>query len=227
MSETILTNVALEDRKRGKMRETLSFALMSTFCLGLFVLRAYRTDGLHFAFLIWNLFLAFIPWMISSAMLLWKGLRKTKVIAIPLLLIWVLFFPNAPYILTDLFHLSNRSSMPMWFDLILILSFAWTGLLFGFASMRDIAVLCAGRLQKWTINSLIAGFLFLSSFGIYIGRYLRWNSWDIVSRPQELMGDLLAILTQPMAHQKAWGMTLLLGTMLNVIYWTIRPGGKQ
>ena len=223
MSKAILTTHTLDERKSVKKREALSFTVMGLFCLSLLAFRVYSSGTYYFAFLLWNLFLAFVPWMISTTLLLWTGLRQVKILSIPLILIWVLFFPNAPYIITDLFHLTRRGSMPIWFDLILILSFAWSGLLLGFSSMRDVAVLCAERLRGWVINLLIVGFLYLSSFGIYIGRYLRWNSWDIVSRPDAIFYDLLDIIIHPMAHQKAWGMTLLLGTMLNLIYWTIRP----
>ena len=223
MSKTILTRSILDDHKSAKKKEAISFVVMGLFCVGLFALRVYTSGTYFFAFLLWNLFLAAIPWMISTTLLLWPRLRKTKVLSVPLILIWVLFFPNAPYIVTDLFHLTMRGSMPIWFDLVLILSFAWVGLLFGFSSMRDVASMCAERMRNWVINLLIVGFLFLSSFGIYIGRYLRWNSWDIISRPEALLSDLVDIATQPMSHLRAWGMTLLLGTLLNVIYWTITP----
>lgn len=206
-----------------KRKEFFSLAVLSTFCVVVFGLRVYISGSLFFMFLIWNLFLAFIPWAISSILLLSPRLRNLKVLSIGLMLCWVAFFPNAPYILTDLVHLKHNLSMPLWFDLILILTFAWTGLLFGFASLRDVALICRQKLSVTLVNIMISGFLFLASFGIYIGRYLRWNSWDIVSKPAELIADLTDIILHPFVHPKAWGMTLLLGVMLNIIYWTFRP----
>lgn len=207
----------------AKRKEFYSLTVLSILCLAIYCLRVYLSGSLFFMFLIWNLFLAFIPWAISTVLVISPRLRRIKVISFGLMISWVAFFPNAPYILTDLVHLRHNLSMPLWFDMIMILTFAWTGLLFGFASLRDVALLCRQKLNVTVVNLLISGFLFLASFGIYIGRYLRWNSWDIVSRPGELMADLMDIILNPSVHPKAWGMTLLLGVMLNIIYWTFRP----
>lgn len=223
MLKTISIKNNLSKLQFAKLKELYSFAILSFFCLGLFALRVYLSGSFFFMFLIWNLFLAFIPWAISSVLLLSDRVKKLKIAAISFLFFWVLFFPNAPYIITDLFHLQYRRDMPIWFDLVLILTFAWTGLLFGFSSMRDIESLCKQKMSRKFVNVLIAGFLFLSSFGIYIGRYLRWNSWDIISRPSVLMTDIWDIIIHPAGHPKAWGMTLLMGFMLNVIFWTFRP----
>ncbi len=223
MLKTIFIKNDLTRLHSSKLKEAYSLAILSFFSLALFALRVQLSGSFFFMFLIWNLFLAFIPWAISSVLILSGRVRNLKLIAVPFLLSWVLFFPNAPYILTDLFHLQHRRDMPTWFDLVLILTFAWTGLLYGFCSLRDIAFLCKKKLSSKVVNPMIAGFLFLSSFGIYIGRYLRWNSWDIISRPSVLISDIWDIIIHPVAHPKAWGMTLLMGFMLNIIYWTFRP----
>lgn len=223
MSNTTSVNSNYHQLLVNKRKEFYALSVLSVFSLIVFGLRVYLSGSLFFLFLIWNLFLAFIPWAISTVLLLSPRLRNIKVLSISLMLCWVAFFPNAPYILTDLVHLQHNLSMPFWFDLILILTFAWTGLLFGFASLRDVAMLCRQKLSMGLVNLMISGFLFLASFGIYIGRYLRWNSWDIVSRPAALLADLVDIALHPFAHPKAWGMTLLLGLMLNIIYWTFRP----
>ncbi|MGB3466327.1 MAG: DUF1361 domain-containing protein, partial [Cyclobacteriaceae bacterium] len=86
-----------------------------------------------------------------------------------------------------------------------------------------VAVIMRSKLSVTQVKILIGGFLFVTAFGIYIGRYLRWNSWDIVSKPLVLFGDVTDILLSPTAHPKAWGMTLLMGAMLNIVYWTCKP----
>jgi uncharacterized membrane protein len=132
--------------------------------------------------------------------------------------IWLCFFPNAPYILTDLFHLRPRTGVPYWYDLALILFFAWNGLMLGFASMMDIQAVFTSRFHTavgWIIS---IGSLLLAGFGIYLGRYLRWNSWDVVSAPTELLNDIAARILNPLAHPHAYGVTILFSTFLLLGY---------
>ena len=134
----------------------------------------------------------------------------------------MLFFPNAPYILTDLFHLKSRTSSPIWFDLVLILSFAWTGLLFGFISLSHIERMIGNFCKPLLKNSIVMGLLFLSSFGIYLGRFLRWNSWHIVNKPTGLFNDIADRILAPTAHPRTWGVTIFFGILLNMIYFSIK-----
>jgi uncharacterized membrane protein len=183
----------------------------------------------------WNLFLAFIPWALTSLAIIKPALQKSKARIALLLIVWLLFFPNAPYILTDLFYLRLRFTMPIWYDLLLILSFAWTGLLFGFLSLWDIEKILHNFIGRGTpasgsgrrprpffITLLSTVFLFIGSFGIYIGRYLRWNSWDILTDPLELMYDISDRVANPFKHPGTWGMTLFMGLFLNMLYWSFR-----
>jgi uncharacterized membrane protein len=104
-------------RKTRRLHITILLFLFSIFCFHLFVFRVIYTGSLEFRFLNWNLFLAFIPWFLSSVIIL-KDLQSNKLLLTFLILVWVLFFPNSPYILTDLFHLGTSSRAPVWFDLI-------------------------------------------------------------------------------------------------------------
>ena len=139
-----------------------------------------------------------------------------------LLAVWLLFFPNAPYMLTDLFHLKDRMNFPEWFDLIIILSFAWTGLAYGFISLIDIGDHLAKYMKRSTLSILTAGLLFMTSFGIYLGRFQRWNSWDILNRPLSLFAQIADRFINPLSHPRTWGMTILMGILLNMMYWTVR-----
>lgn len=204
----------------GRLKITILLIAMTLFCIAISVTRSLITDTKVFLFLNWNLFLALIPFTISSLMLVYNLNRKLPVIL--LIITWILFFPNSPYILTDLFHLRLNGSAPIWFDLVLILSFAWTGLVYGLISLMDIEKHLAAYLNKKLVNSLIISFLFLASFGIYLGRYLRWNSWDIISTPLGLTGNILDRFLNPLSHPRTWGMTLLMGLLLNMIYFSIK-----
>lgn len=136
------------------------------------------------------------------------------------LCVWVLFFPNAPYILTDLFHLRYRTTMPIWYDLIMILAFAWTGLLFGFLSLRDIESFFTERVGGMITKIGVFLMLFLCGFGIYLGRFLRWNSWDVINEPMKLLFDISDRFTNPFLHPRTWGVTLMMGLFLNIVYFS-------
>jgi uncharacterized membrane protein len=205
-----------------RLRETLFMGFLSIACFSFSIFRLIYSDTRLFLFLNWNLFLAFIPWLFSSILVIYPGIRKSKAALTILLLSWLLFFPNAPYILTDLFHLRLESTMPVWFDLVLILSFAWTGLMFGFMSLWDIEFILESKVNRKLLPVVSSVLLFLGSFGIYLGRYLRWNSWDILQEPFKLFYDIGDNLINPFHHPRTWGMTLFMFVFLSMIYWSFR-----
>jgi uncharacterized membrane protein len=112
--------------------------------------------------------------------------------------LWLIFFPNAPYILTDLLHLAHpRPDVPLWFDVLLLLWFAWTGLSLGMVSlvmMQDIVRREFGRLTGWVFVGSVG---LLGALGIYIGRFLRWNSWDLIFAPRQRFTEFLYYATHP------------------------------
>ena len=207
-------------KERNRFNETLFMGTISLLCFSFSIFRFIYTDTKVFLFLNWNLFLAFVPWAVTSITILKPNIQSYKITIIILLAVWLLFFPNAPYILTDLFHLRLKSSMPKWFDLILILSFAWTGLVFGFLSLWDIEKILTKSLSQIWISIISISLLFVGSFGIYLGRYLRWNSWDIIGEPFNLLYDITDRLINPFDHPRTWGVTIFMGIFLNMIYWT-------
>ncbi len=210
-------------RASGKLREGAILVALTAFSVGLCLFRYWSSGQFIFFFFIWNLFLAGVPWVISSGLLLFPGLRRRAVPFWLLLGFWLLFFPNAPYILTDLLHLRERPSAPMWYDLLLILSFAWTGLVLGFYSLRDVESLLLARFRRVWIALGSGAIWFLGAFGVYLGRFSRWNSWDMLQHPGAIVEQVLAALADPQAHPRTWGFTVLLGILLNLAYWSFRP----
>lgn len=209
-------------KEHNRLHETLFMGAMTLCCFGFFVFRVFYSRTLAFLFLNWNLFLAIIPWLLSSLATIRPSIQKSKIMVVLLWGVWLLFFPNAPYILTDLFHLKLQFTMPVWFDLVLILSFAWAGLMFGFLSLWDIERILCKSINEKAVRCLSVALLFVSGFGIYIGRYLRWNSWDIITEPFRLLDDIGDRITNPLGHARTWGMTLFMGLFLNFIYWSFR-----
>ncbi|HEY0678555.1 MAG TPA: DUF1361 domain-containing protein, partial [Chitinophagaceae bacterium] len=140
------------------------------------IARIMYTGELTFIFLVWNLFLAYVPYFISSWLQVrpdWIEVRWKFAAAF---LCWLLFIPNSFYIITDLFHLRSYYSMPMWFDLALILSFAWNGLLLGILSVRQMEKIVHVRFGYSNELFFIYPIMWMNAFGVYIGRYLRFNT---------------------------------------------------
>jgi len=165
-------------------------------------------------FLIWNLFLAGIPYTISQLTKRSTWLKNSTVLLITTLSIWLLFLPNSPYIITDLIHLNHINSNLIWFDALLIFIFAANGLLLAILSMVDVYTVLK---EKWsnTIASLsIVITSLLSGFGIYLGRYLRWNSWELFTHPNTLFQDIITSLQ----NTKAIGITLSMACLLLLLF---------
>jgi len=210
-------------KKTNRFYETLSLGLLTFLCFSFSVFRLYFSEDPEvIPRLNWNLFLAFIPWFLTSFLMINSKYKKNKIVIGTLLFFWLLFFPNAPYILTDLIHLEGKQSVQLWFDLILILSFAWTGLLFGILSLMDIEKLLNQVMSKKRVNFIIVILLFIGSFGVYLGRFLRWNSWDIISNPFGLISDIGHRIINPFEFAKTWGMTIFMGLFLNMVYWSLK-----
>ena len=151
---------------RSYHQKQLALHLLCLLSLGLLIFRISITGQLNFIFLVWNLFLAYIPFGISTLM----ELKKRDIdhwqfwVIAP---IWLLFFPNAFYILTDLFHLHKIAGMPEWFDLLLILTFAISGLLLGLFSLRSMHKIVEKLHSKWVGITYVISSIILGSFGVY------------------------------------------------------------
>jgi len=214
----IVSNHQLHERRH--LYTALFISLL--FTISMVVLRVFQTNSPVFVFLIWNLILAAIPFLISNSLKFSINNTFTKWMLIPLLTLWLLFFPNAPYIITDLFHLKSRAPIPMWYDTILLFSAAWNGMLLAFISLYDIENIVK-QLFKATVSRLfVVAALVLSSLGIYIGRYLRWNSWDIIMQPQALIIDVMELLINPAINFGVLKMILLFTAFLLTGYLIFR-----
>ena len=167
---------------------------------GLQGVRAERTGAPVFAFLSWNLFLAWIPYGLALAVVGLDRVRAPGWLLVLPGLVWLLFLPNAPYILTDFIHLGAIPGAPLWFDALLIGAFAGTGLLLGLASLYLVHHVVAARLGSAAGWVLAIGALALSSVGIYLGRFPRFNSWDVLADPGRLVDVVLFRLGDPFGN---------------------------
>jgi uncharacterized membrane protein len=190
-------------------------SLCTAVAFSFLIARGYISGTRGYVFLVKNLFLAWVPYFLSVAAT--HATRRRSVAA--LWLAWLAMFPNAPYIFTDLIHWRGRTSpMPWWFDLGTVLMFALAGFFCGVASLRIMHEQVArevGRVAGWTFVTIVSA---LSGFGIYLGRFERWNSWDVLTRPKFIASHLLYGLANPFAHGRTLGVTMMFGAMVLVTY---------
>ena len=184
------------------------------FCLVLILLRVKFTQSITYMFLIWNLFLAGVPYAISQLIKSNNWLKSTTIPLIGALFIWLLFLPNAPYIITDLIHLNHIHSNLIWFDALLIFLFAANGLLLAILSMVDVYTVLREKWRNIVASLSIILISLLSGFGIYLGRYLRWNSWELFTQPNILFQDIITSLQ----NTKALGATLSMACLLLLLF---------
>lgn len=214
----------------------LVLGLSSGLSVAIYLARVWYTESLVFFFLNWNLLLAWIPFGVAAVM---QELARRRVLSAPLLLllfgVWLLFFPNAPYIISDLMHLAPRQGVPLWYDAMLLFAYAWNGLLVGFASLWLVQAVVTARFGAW-VGWVVALFSLLAAgFGVYLGRFQRWNSWDVLVDPIGLAREIIFGLTHPWAYPKAIVVTLLFASFLVIAYSTmhllaatrIQPGSRE
>lgn len=168
-------------------------------CVWIWSFRSDYSGSFRYGFLIWNLFLAWIPFIISYFTYTLTLKRRWLYIFVPIAaFLWLIFFPNAPYILTDFQHLARfTGELPVWYDVMMLIWFSFTGVLLGMVSlflMQEIVRREFGRWSGWGFVALVTA---LSSAGVYVGRFLRWNSWDIFRNPGGMMQYTLESAQDP------------------------------
>jgi uncharacterized membrane protein len=197
--------------------------LSSALSVTLQLARIWYSDTIHYIFLNWNLLLAWAPLVL--AFLLWQLERRRgrrRLLMMTLVFIgWLLFLPNSPYIVSDFVHLTPRDNVPLWYDMVMLFSYAWNGLILGFVSLWIVQQMAArwfGQLAGWVLVTLT---LTAAGFGIYLGRFGRWNSWDVLVDPFGLLRQVLGYALNPLDHPRTVGVTLLFAGFLTVAYLTL------
>lgn len=192
---------------------------MTLASLGLFMFGASANHSSEFSYLIWNLFLAWIPLCLS----LWlnKILQRKVWSSWEALLasaLWIGFLPNSFYMVTDFIHIQEVPRVDLLYDVVMFSSFIFTGLLLGFISLYIIHQSLMQRLRRRTAHAVVGGILFVCSFAIYLGRDLRWNTWDILVNPGGILIDVSERFLHPLTYSPAYTTTIIFFVLLGTVY---------
>jgi len=203
-----------------------SFVQSSALAILLLAARIGWTREPGYAFLVWNLFLAWVPLVCAVALRAAHVRRVRSVALLPVFALWLAFLPNAPYLVTDFVHLRYRDGAPLWFDAVMLASYAWSGVGLGVASLRICSEVVRERRGPWTAAIFVGASGLFTGFGIYLGRFVRLNTWDLLTRPLTVMTQALSPLIHPFTHPRAWVVTLTFALFFLAAYGIGRPSSR-
>jgi uncharacterized membrane protein len=203
-------------------RLLVSLGLVTAVPLVLLAGRIMTSNSSRYGFMAWNLFLAVVPlllaWLLVQRVRQYGWLRWQQVV---LTIVWIGFLPNSFYMITDLIHLRANYEADLLFDVGLLVSFIVSGLIFGYMSVYMVQAELAKRLRERYVYGLMVPLFLAVSFAICLGRYTRWNTWDIILQPAGLLFDVSDRLLHPGVHGQTYVTTLTLFIVLISTYWVI------
>lgn len=212
-------------------RIAVSLAGLSAISLGLFGVGAIENHSGHFGYLVWNLFLAWLP--LFLAILLRKTLRTrlwSSWLPFCLTLLWLLLLPNSFYMISDFVHIQDVVRHNLLYDVVMFTSFIITAALAGYSSLYLIHLQLKKRLGLRTSSAMVGVILFLCGFAIYLGRDLRWNSWDVLVNPAGILFDVSDHFIHPLQHMAMFSTTLSFFVLLSSMYmvgWQLGKATSQ
>ncbi|HSX05938.1 MAG TPA: DUF1361 domain-containing protein [Candidatus Saccharimonadales bacterium] len=185
----------------------------------LFVVGALTNHSLQFNYLVQNLFLAWLPLVFAGLLLRSLPVQRwSDWWPLSLTLLWLIFLPNSFYMVSDFVHIQDVPRHNLLYDVVMFTSFIFTAALVGFCSLYLVHTELRKRLSLRSSSLLIAAVLLLCSFAIYLGRDLRWNSWDVLVNPAGILFDVSDHLLHPLQHFAMFSMTLSFFVLLGSLY---------
>lgn len=191
--------------------------------VALYLARVAAADTYRYWFLIWNLFLAWLPLAFAALLIIRlrrKGWGHWQNIALSFL--WLGFLPNSFYVLSDLIHLRSTGEVSLLYDAVMFTSFVFNAFLAGYMSVFLVHMALQHRRHLRDYAHAIIGLVFLAcGFAIYLGRYMRWNSWDVLVNPAGILFDVSDNIINPLAHPQVFVTTATFFALLSVSYAVI------
>jgi uncharacterized membrane protein len=188
-------------RRSARIQFVLALGVSTLVSVGLFGYGAWRNHSLDYDYLVWNLFLAWLPLVLAvrlTSLLRLKLWSSWEALGVSLL--WLVFLPNSFYMISDFIHLQEVQRVDVLYDALMFTSFIYTGVALGFSSLYLVHLQLRRRLSAKASAGWIAGTLLICSAAVYVGRDLRWNSWDVLINPGGLLFDVSDRLQHPAAY---------------------------
>lgn len=170
-------------------------------------------------YLLWNIFLAILPFIASSLLL---SEEKKKKLTTPLFvvgtIVWLLLLPNAPYIITDLVHIGSGHASQVFYNTVLLFSCALAGIALALSSLSHMDKVFQMRYGKHTASLLLIASMLLASFGVSVGRFLRFNSWDIFTSTHNIFATIGDVFIRPQLYAHVYIVTCTFFIFLYMSY---------
>lgn len=203
----------------SRQRVVVSLAGMTAVSLVLLVIHMRRSHSTEYAYLVWNLFLAWLPLVLSAWLVRLLATRLwSQWLPLAVTLAWLMLLPNSFYMISDYVHIQDMSPDDLLFGVVVFTAFIFTAAALGFASLYTIHTELRRRLGHRLSTGLVAIILFACSFAIYLGRDLRWNSWDILLNPAGILFDVSDRIFHPLGHPGTLSTTLSFFLLLGSLY---------
>lgn len=189
------------ERRSVRSRFIIALGVSTSVSVALFGYGAWRNHGLDYDYLLWNLFLAWLPLLFAVRLVsllrrkLWSSWE-----ALGTSLLWLVFLPNSFYMISDFIHLQDVKRVDVLYDTLMFTSFIYIGVVLGFSSLYLIHLEFRQRLSAKAAAGWVALTLLVCSAAVYVGRDLRWNSWDVLTNPGGLLFDISDRLQHPSAY---------------------------
>jgi uncharacterized membrane protein len=206
---------------RRRLAALGALVLATGFCLALLIVRSRYSGSDYYRFMVWNIFLAWLPFVFALALYDRDERGRSRVQLGLFAGLWLLFLPNAPYLLTDLVHLRESPEVPLWYDAMMLSACAWTGLALAIGSLLLVHQVARRRIGEKLSWALLVPVLSLVSLGIYLGRFVRLNSWDALTRPGHVAHVIRVPLSDPLGHPRFLVVTTMFTLFLILAYLVV------
>ncbi len=194
----------------------VALGIITGFCLATLAIRNKVENDTTYNFLLWNLFLAFVPLAVAWVAYFFMA-RLGKVMIFLLAASWLLFYPNAPYMISDMIHVNNTSAMVLY-DALILFMYAMLALFYGFCSLKIMHLIFRKKVGTKAAHWVVGGTFLLSAAGIYLGRILRLNSWDLFTHPLATMKIIFNHLF-PVTKNPATYVVIFLFSIVQAMLW--------
>jgi len=205
----------------------IALVISSVVSVGLFVYGAYRNGDTIYSYMIWNLFLAWLPLVFAVRLItVLRSKRWSSWEALTWSFLWLVFLPNSFYMISDFIHIQEVPRTDILSDALMFTSFIYTGVTLGFSSLYLMHLQLKRRFTGNVASFWIAFTLFVSSIAIYVGRDLRWNSWDILTNPGGLLFDLSDRMINPSSYPQMFVVIFSFWVLLMSMYGLLWRGAR-